>query len=111
MPASFDTIGVDCVSATLIESVDVSKNIEHKIVKKNDGAFDSGKKFDPTFEFSVKGRGSASEAVLGTTGAGYLPDQISGGVTIIKSIKNSETNEDYNSFEVSGMNYPGAGAI
>jgi len=110
MPASFNEIGVECVTATLVESVDVSKNIDHKIVKKNDGAFDSGNKFDPTFEFSVKGRGSAAETLLGTAGSTYLPDQISGGVTLIKSVKNSETNEDYNSFEVSGVNYPGATA-
>lgn len=108
MPATFDQIGVACVSATLVESVDVNKVIDHKIVKKNDGAFDSGNKFDPTFEFSVKGRGTASEGALGTASASYLPDQISGGVTLIKNVKNSETNEDYNSFEVSGMNYPGA---
>ena len=108
MGAAFNEIGVECVTATLVESVDVSKNIEHKIVKKNDGAFDSGNKFDPTFEFSVKGRGSASESDLGTAAAAYIPDVCGAGVTLIKSIKNSETNEDYNSFEVSGMNYPGA---
>ena len=108
MPATFDQIGVECVSALLVESVDVSKSIEHKIVKKNDGAFDSGNKFDPTFEFSVKFRGSAADSILGTAAAAYIPDQISGGVSIIKSVKNSETNEDYNSGEVSGVNYPGA---
>ena len=108
MGASFNEIGVECVSATLVESVDISKNIDHKIVKKNDGAFDSGNKFDPTFEFSVKGRGSASESDLGTSAAAYIPDVITGGVTLIKSVKNSETNEDFNTFEVSGMSYPGA---
>lgn len=108
MPASFNTIGVECVTAALIESVDVSKSIEHKIVKTSTGGFEAGNKFDPTFEFSVKGRGSAAEALLGTVGTGYLPDQIIGGKTIIKSVKNSETNEDFNSFEVSGVNYPSA---
>lgn len=110
MAATFNEIGVECVTATLVESVDVSKNIDHKIVKTNLGAFDSGTKFNPTFEFSVKGRGSALDTALGTTGASYLPDQIGGGITIIKSVKNSETNEDFNSFEVSGMNYPAATA-
>lgn len=108
MAASFNEIGVECVTAALVESVDVTKNIDHKIVKTSLGAFDSGNKFDPTFEFSVKGRGSALASLVGGGGAGYLPDQISGGVTIIKSVKNSETNEDYNSFEVSGVNYPAA---
>lgn len=42
MAATFNEIGVECVTATLVESVDVSKNIDHKIVKTNLGAFDSG---------------------------------------------------------------------
>jgi hypothetical protein len=39
-----------------------------------------------------------------------VPEQITGGTTIITSVKNSQTNEDYNSFELSGINHPGAGA-
>jgi hypothetical protein len=108
MASSFNEIGIECVTASLVESVDVTKSIEHKIVKTNLGGFDSGTKFDPMFEFTVKGRGSALDSVLGTAGATYLPDHITGGVTIIKSVKNSETNEDFNTFEISGMNYPAA---
>ena len=109
MAATFEEIGVECVTATLVESVDVTKSIDHKIVKKNDGSFDSGAKFDPSFSFSVKGKGSAADSELGGSGGSYLPDQIAGGTTIITSVKNSETNEDFNSFEVTGVNYP-AGA-
>ena len=110
MAATFNEIGVECVTAALVESVDVTKTIEHKIVKTSVGAFDSGARFDPSFEFSVKGRGSVADSELGGGGGSYLPDQIAGGVTIIKSIKNSETNEDFNSFEVTGVNYPAATA-
>lgn len=108
MSASFNEIGVECVSATLVESVDVVKNIDHKIVKTNLGEFEQGNKFDPTFSFTVKGRAAVADTVLGSATASYIPDMVSGGVTIINSVKNSETNEDFNSFEVSGINYPDA---
>jgi hypothetical protein len=108
MPASFNEIGVKCVTAALVESVDVQKQLEHKIIKKNDGAFETGNRYDPSFSFTVKGRGVASEDILGGASAAYVPEQITGGTTIITSVKNSQSNEDYDSFEVSGMNYPAA---
>ena len=109
MAAAFNEIGVDCVSAVLVESADVEKLIEHKIVKANDGGFSTGKGFDPMFNFSVKGRGSANENILGTASGSYIPDQISSGKIIITNVKNSQTNEDFDSFEVSGVAYPAAG--
>lgn len=93
-----------------MENVDVQKQVEHKILKKNDGAFETGNRFDPSFTFTVKGRGLAAESLLGGASAAYVPEQIAGGTTIITSVKNSQTNEDYNSFEVSGVNHPAAGA-
>lgn len=105
MPALFNEIGVKSVTAVLVESVDVQKQIEHKIVKNNDGSFESGHRYDPSFSFSVKGRGVADESLLGGS-ATYVPQQILGGTTIITSVKNSQTNEDFNSFELSGINHP-----
>jgi len=110
MPAAFNEIGVKCVTAALVESVDVQKQIEHKIIKKSDGSFETGHRYDPSFSFSVKGRGVAAESLLGGSSAAYVPEQITGGTTIITSVKNSQTNEDYNSFELSGVNHPAAGA-
>ena len=110
MPAAFNEIGVKCVTAALVESVDVQKQLEHKISKKNDGAFETGNRYDPSFSFSVKGRGVADESLLGGASAAYVPEQITGGTTIITTVKNSQTNEDYNSFELSGVNHPAAGA-
>jgi len=108
----FDELGVGAVTAALVETTEWTKKIEHKIVQKSDGKFDSGKKVDPMFEFSTKGKGSADLAtLLGTDGdADYVPSAISDGVTIITSVKNSQKNDDFNSFEVSGVNYPGATA-
>jgi hypothetical protein len=110
MPATFNEIGVKCVTAALVESVDVQKQLEHKIIKKNDGAFETGNRYDPSFSFTIKGRGVAEESLLGGASAAYVPEQITGGTTIITTVKNSQTNEDYNSFEVSGVNHPAAGA-
>ena len=110
MPAAFNEIGVNCVSAALVESVDVQKQLEHKILKKSDGAFEAGNRYDPSFSFTVKGRGLADESLLGGSSGSYVPEQITGGTTIITSVKNSQTNEDYNSFEVSGVNHPAASA-
>ena len=69
MPAAFNEIGVKCVTAALVENVDVQKQVEHKILKKNDGAFETGNRFDPSFTFTVKGRGLADEALLGGASA------------------------------------------
>lgn len=54
MPAAFNEIGVKCVTAALVESVDVQKQIEHKIIKKNDGAFETGNRYDPSFSFTIQ---------------------------------------------------------
>lgn len=108
MAAQFNELGVKCVSATLVESAEVSKSMEVKVIKNSDSSFAQAHRFDPSFTFSVKGRGPATGAVLGGAAAAYIPDQISGGISIITSLKLSETNEDYNSYEVSGVNYPSA---
>ena len=111
MPATFNEIGVAAVTGALVESVEVTKQLEHKIIKRSDGTFETGHKYDPMFEFSVKGRGSVTAStLLGASGGAYQPDVISGGVTIVTNVKLSETNEDFNSFEISGVNYPGASA-
>ena len=33
MPAAFNEIGIKCVTAALVESVDVQKQLEHKIIE------------------------------------------------------------------------------
>lgn len=108
MPAAFNEIGVKCVTAALVENVDVQKQLEHKIIKKSDGAFEAGNRYDPSFSFTVKGRGVADESQLGGSSGSYVPEQITTGTTIITSVKNSQSNEDYDSFEVSGVNHPAA---
>jgi hypothetical protein len=40
-----------------------------------------------------------------------IPEGITGGVTVITSVKLSEKNDDFNEFEISGVNYPQAQAL
>jgi hypothetical protein len=107
MAVTFSKIGVQSVSAELIESVETTKSLDTKMIMSSEGGFGAGKGFDPKFEFSVKGRGAATVDAGGAVGA-YLPEGITGGVTVITSVKLSEKNDDFNEFEISGVNYPQA---
>ena len=105
MPAAFNEIGVKCVTAALVESVDVQKQLEHKILKKSDGAFETGNRYEPSFSFTVKGRGIADESLLGGASGAYIPEQIAGGTTIITSVKVTENNDDFPGFEIQAVAY------
>ena len=110
MATIFNKIGIQSVGAEFVESVEVTKTVDTKLIKSTDGGFGAGKGFDPKFECSVKGRGSTSMTAGQTNPGAYLPDSIAGGLTIITGVKISQKNDDYNEFEVSGVNYPGAQA-
>jgi hypothetical protein len=74
------------------------------MIMEQDGTFCDAKIYDTSFKFTVKGRGTTSVTVGGTTGA---PSGVTGKV-IITSVKNTQTNEDFESFEYSGVAYPSA---
>ena len=111
MAVTFNKIGVQSVTAELIESVESTKQMESKMIMSNEGGFGEARTFDPTYEFTVKGRGTTSVKAGDESAAGYMPDIISGGRTIITSVKMTQTNDDYNEFEISGVNYPEATAL
>lgn len=106
MSAVFNKIGVTSVSGELLESVEVTKTVETKMIKATDGGFGQGKGSGAKIEYTVKGRG-ATDVKVGAS-SGYLPSSIQGGVTIVTSVKISQKNDDYNDFEISGVNYPDA---
>lgn len=105
MPAGPADIGITQATGTLLESVEWEKKVEERVIKNKSGGFGDGKAFDPVIEFSVKGRGSTNMNV--GVGAAGIAD-ISGGTTIITKVKVGEKNDDFDSFEYSGTNYPGA---
>ncbi|XHR27611.1 MAG: hypothetical protein ACFUZC_16925 [Chthoniobacteraceae bacterium] len=105
MPSGPSDIGITQASASLLESVEWETKLEEKTIKATDGSFGQGQTFDPTIEFSVKGRGTSTVAV-GIGAAGIAA--ITGGTTLILKVKYSQKNDDFESFEYSGTNYPNA---
>jgi hypothetical protein len=105
MPAGPADIGITSATGTLLESVEWEKKVEERIIKDKDGGFGDGKAFDPVIEFSVKGRGE-TDAEVGLGAAGITA--ITGGATIITKVKLGQKNDDFETFEYSGSNYPGA---
>ena len=109
MPVTFNKIGVQSVTAELIESVETTKSLDTKMIMSSEGGFGAGKGFDPKFEFTIKGRGTTTMDAGGA--AAMIPEGITGGITVITSVKVSEKNDDFNEFEISGVNYPQAQAL
>ncbi len=105
MPSGPSSIGITQATGTLLESVEWETKMEEKVIKTLTGGFGDGKAFDPIIEFSVKGRGDTAMAV-GIGAAGIAA--ITGGTTLILKVKQSQKNDDFNSFEYSGTNYPNA---
>ena len=105
MPAGPSNIGITQATGTLLESVEWERKLEEKVIKDLSGGFGQGQTFDPLIEFSVKGRGDTAMAVgVGASGIAA----ITGGTTLILKVKRSQKNDDFNSFEYSGTNYPNA---
>jgi len=109
MPVTLANIGIQSVDITLAESVEVSTKLETKPLLDKDGKFADGAAFDPTSDFSLKGRGDLPAGLaVGSDGGGDIGDLFAGGVTIVSSVKEMEKNDDWNSWECSGQNFPNA---
>ena len=108
MPVNLDAIGIQSVELTLAESVEVTRKVETKPLLDKDGRFADAKAFDPSTEFSLKGRGDLPAGVAAGTDGGLAIAGISGGVTIITSVKESQKNDDWSSWECGGQNWPNA---
>ena len=108
MPVTLTAIGIQTIELTLAESLDRTKKMETKVLKDYTGAFADAEAYDPTEDFSIKGRGDLPEAIaLGLDGDGV---GIYGatGATIVTNISLTENNEDFNSWECSGQHFPAA---
>lgn len=105
MPSGPSDIGIDDTALLLVEQLEVGVDLEERIIKNTDGTFADGQLIDPIYSFSVKGRG-ASPKDVGAVASGIT--SLTGGKTIINKVKDSEKNDDYQSFEFSGQNFPSA---
>ena len=110
MAVVFDTVGIQSVSASLVESAELSASMEEVVVAGSDSGFGAAACYDPTFEGTVSGHGDTPAAcVLGGEGDGtVISDVVSGGVTVITSLKESESNSAFQTWEISYSHAPDA---
>ena len=105
MPSTVSDIGVTAYSDTLTQSVEITKSVEELYISEKDGTYGQGKAFDPSFEVSVSGRGDLPALTLGNS---VSITGVSGGVSIITNISQTEENEDYADWSFTLKNWPGA---
>jgi hypothetical protein len=98
-------IGITLHSGALIQEVEVTSQIEPKILKDSQGVDARIKPINPTKQFSVKGHGSLTASV--GSGSSQLSN-VAGGVTIIREVKYTEKNDDFDGWSYSGSNHPSA---
>jgi len=98
------TFGVTLVTASgvVVESVDLETKSEFKRQIGSVGEQFQTHAFDKTSEFSIRGRGPNPYDAGGTVSI----TGISGGKTIVTSAKHGTKNDDFETFEASGTNYP-----
>lgn len=105
MPATDVKFGISKHAGALIDSVETTEKTEKKELKGSNGAIARVHPYNPTTSFSVKGHGTLT-LTPGIGAAGL--STITGGVTLIEEVKRHESNEDFDGWEYSGMNYPSA---
>ena len=110
MAVVFDTVGIQSVSASLVESAELSASMEEVVIADTDSGFGAAACYDPTFEGTVSGHGDTPAAcVLGGAGDGtVISDAVAGGVTVITSLKESESNSAFQTWEISYTHAPDA---
>ena len=105
MPATDVTFGITKHQGALIESVELEKKTEMKALKGSNGNVARVHVYNPTNSGSVKGHGELS-IVPGIGDAGVAGATT--GVTVITSVKETESNDDFASWEYQYENYPNA---
>ena len=98
-------LGVKLVTHATAQSVEVSSKGEVKTLIDKDGNYSQAAVQDPTFEFTVRGKGASCPAqIKDSTGA---PSGVTGKI-IVTSVKESTSNDDWEEWEYSGSGYPSA---
>ena len=113
MAVNLDDVGVQSWTAptgSICESVEYEQKTDTAMITSCDSGFGAAEAFAPIVEFSIKGRGDLPTGfAVGTDGGanGTIDGVNDGsGTSIIESVKESEKNDDYNSWEISGMYFP-----
>jgi len=103
-PTSTD-LGVKLVSQATAQSVEVTSKGDVKILLDKDGNYSQAAVQDPTYEFSVRGKGAACPVEIKS--AQGAPTGVTGKI-IITSVKESTSNDDWEEWEYSGQGFPSA---
>ena len=105
MPATDVKFGITRHAGALIDSVESSDKVDKKELKGSNGDVARVHTYNPTTSFSVKGHGTLT--VVPGVGSSGITD-LAGGLTVIDEVKHTESNDDFDGWEYSGMNYPNA---
>lgn len=103
MPSA-NGFGISKIAGASIEAVELSYDSETKMLMDSNGDFAQARVSDVSIGFTVRGSGTTGVTIGGTSGA---PTGVSGKV-VITSVKHTQTNEDFERFEYSGICYPSA---
>lgn len=98
-------VGVVSVSNSEVQSLEISAKCETKFLYNKDGKYGKGAVFDPTMEFTIRGKGSKNNPYR--LGASVTIGGLSGKI-IVLSTKMTTTNDDWPEWEASGVAYPSA---
>lgn len=111
MPANLDDVGIQSSGLALLESIDYTKKLEEAVITDSDSSFGDAEAFNPTIDFSLKGRGDLPAGIaVGTDGGAVSLSGITdgGGTLLVLSTKQSESSTDFNGWEASGTYFPNA---
>lgn len=72
---------------------------------------DASEGFDPIKTFNFKGKGDLPAGLALATDGGFTHELITGGVTLILNVKETESGDQNNTWECSGENAPNADAL
>lgn len=111
MAATDVKFGITRHEGALIESVDTTDKIDVKELPGSSGDIARVHDYNPTTDFSVKGHGTLTLTPgFGDSGITDIDEALSG-VTLIKEVKRSEANQDFDGWEYSGTHYPNAESV
>ena len=98
-------VGVTSVTNSEVQSLEISAKCEVKFLSNREGKYAKGAVFDPTMEFTIRGKGSNTKPYR--VGQSASIGSLSGKI-IVTSTKQSTTNDDWPEWEASGVAYPQA---
>lgn len=113
MAITLTAVGIQSTAAiALCESIDYDKKMDEALILECDGGFGAAEAYDPTIDWSIKGSGDLPALLIigtdGSTDAALTDINDGSGTNLITSVKETESNEDFNSWDVSGTYFPGA---